>query len=220
MHLCIHTCMHIHKWIYMHKHACKQTYNHARIHTYMFLVNFDALAQATDIRIERRQVVFLSWMQDSNQGLSNPISSRVNARWQTYWAIVDQAKKTWTRQPVPMISEHSAHSTPLSVGFRAWLWRYTCFLLLISKLWHRQAIFESKGDKLSSSVECRIRTKVFATESPADRMPADNPIELSGIKLKTLLNEFDSIKFFIYLLQFQWNMLLRTQYKIRNRSYR
>ena len=26
-------------------------------------------------------------------------------------------------------------------------------------LWHRQAIFESKGDKLSSSAECRIRTQ-------------------------------------------------------------
>ena len=35
---------------------------------------------------------------------------------------------------------------------------YTC-LLLISMLWHRQAIFESKGDKLSSSAEGRIRTQ-------------------------------------------------------------
>ena len=33
---------------------------------------------------------------------------------------------------------------------------YTCLLLLISMLWHGQAIFESKGDKLSSSAECRI----------------------------------------------------------------
>ena len=31
---------------------------------------------------------------------------------------------------------------------------YTCLLLLISMLWHRQAIFKSKGDKLSSSAEC------------------------------------------------------------------
>ena len=36
---------------------------------------------------------------------------------------------------------------------------YICFLLLISMLWHRQAIFESKGDKLSSSAECRILTQ-------------------------------------------------------------
>ena len=57
-----------------------------------------------------------------------------------------------------MISKHSAHSTLLPIGFRTWLWRYTCLLLLISMLWHRQAIFESKGDKLSSSAEGRIRT--------------------------------------------------------------
>ena len=66
--------------------------------------------------------------------------------------------KTWTRQPVAMISKHKIHSTSLPVGFRTWLWRYTCLLLLISMLWHRQAIFESKGDKLFSSAECRIRT--------------------------------------------------------------
>ena len=28
-------------------------------------------------------------------------------------------------------------------------------------LWHRQAIFESKGDKLSSSAECRIYTTLL-----------------------------------------------------------
>ena len=50
--------------------------------------------------------------------------------------------KTWTRQPVPMISKHSAHLTPLPFGIRTWLWRYTYLLLLISMLWHRQAIFE------------------------------------------------------------------------------
>ena len=43
------------------------TYIHTCIHTYMFVVvNFDALAQASDIWIERRQVVFLCRMQDSN----------------------------------------------------------------------------------------------------------------------------------------------------------
>ena len=58
-----------------------------------------------------------------------------------------------------MISKHSAHLTLLPIGFRTWLWRYACLLLLISMLWHRQAIFESKGDKLSSSAEGRIRTQ-------------------------------------------------------------
>ena len=84
--------------------------------------------------------------------------------------------KTWTRQPVPMISKHSAHLTPLPVSIRTWFWRYTYLLLLISMLWFRQAIFESKGDKLSSSAECRIRTqRVYETQSAADWMPADKP---------------------------------------------
>ena len=127
---------------------------------YIFVVvNFDALAQASDIWIERRQVVFPCWEQDSNPGvLWNLIFSRLNACWQTDWAFEDQAKKTWTRQPVPMISKHSAHLTPLPFGIRTWLGRYTYLLLLISMLWHRQAIFESKGDKLSSPAESRIRT--------------------------------------------------------------
>ena len=86
------------------------------------------------------------------------IASRLNACWQTDWVIEDQAK-TWTWQPVPMISEHSAHLAPLSVDFRTWLWQYTYLLLLISMLWHRQAIFKSKGDKLSSSAEGRIWTR-------------------------------------------------------------
>ena len=67
--------------------------------------------------------------------------------------------KTWTRQPVPMISEHSAHLTPLPIDLSTCLWRYTYFLLLISMLWQRQAIFKSKGDKLFSSAECRICTR-------------------------------------------------------------
>ena len=36
------------------------------------VVNFDALAQASDIRIERRQVAFLCWMQDLNPGSQTP----------------------------------------------------------------------------------------------------------------------------------------------------
>ena len=59
-------------------------------------------------------------------------------------------------------------------------------MLSISMLWHRQAIFKSKVDKLSSAAECRIWTRVFGTESPADWMPTDKPTELSRIKLLNL----------------------------------
>ena len=85
-----------------------------------------------------------------------------------------------------MISKHSANLTPLPLGIRTWLWRYT-YLLLISMLWHRQAIFEMKWDKLSSSAESRIRIqRVSDTYWPADWMPADKPTELFLIKLINL----------------------------------
>ena len=67
--------------------------------------------------------------------------------------------KTGTRQPVPMVSMQSAHSTLLPVGIRTWLWWYTCLFLLISMLWPKQAVFESTGDQLSYFVECRIHTQ-------------------------------------------------------------
>ena len=41
------------------------------------------------------------------------------------------------------------------------LWLCTCLLLLTLMLWHRQVIFKSKGDKLSSSAKCRFWTRVF-----------------------------------------------------------
>ena len=92
------------------------------------------------------------------RGPRHHIASRLNARWQTDWAIKNQAKNL-NSTARPMISEHSAHLTPLSVDFCTWLWRYTYLLSLISMLWHMQAIFKSKGDKLCSSAECRIWTQ-------------------------------------------------------------
>ena len=70
-------------------------HSHLALAIYIFVVvNFDALAQASDFRIERRQVVFLCWRQDSNpEGLRHLFASRLNACWQTDWAIEDQAKK-------------------------------------------------------------------------------------------------------------------------------
>ena len=45
-------------------------------------------------------------------------------------------KKCWTRQPVPMISDRWAHSTPLLVGFRTWLWRYENSFRIITEYTH------------------------------------------------------------------------------------
>ena len=106
--------------------------------------------------------------------------------------------KTWTRQPVPMISKHSAHSTSLPVGFRTWRWRYTCLLLLISRLWHRQAIFEWKGDKMSSSAECRIRTQglrhLFASRLNA-HWQTDWAIEDQAENLNSTAHPYDQQAF-------------------------
>ena len=56
---------------YNNEQATKQT--KAINNSYIFVVvNFDALAQASDIQIERQQVVFLCWMQDLNPGSQTP----------------------------------------------------------------------------------------------------------------------------------------------------
>ena len=92
---------------------------------------------------------------------------------------------TWIRQPVPMISKHSANSTSQPVGFRTWLWRYTCLLLLISMLWHRQAIFESKRDKLSTSAECRDSNSGSQTPNRQQtKCPLTNRLSYRGSSYK------------------------------------
>ena len=187
--------------------------SHLALAIYIFVVvNFDALAQASDIQIETRQVVFLCRMQDLNPGSQKP--NRQQNRKETScvplqnagfeprvpdtkspadWMLADKPTelsriklKTWTRQPVPMISEYSAHKNPLSVDFRTWLWRYTYLLLLISMLWHRQAIFKSKGDKLCSSAECRLWTRC-PRHQIASRLNArwQTDWAIARIKLKT-----------------------------------
>ena len=61
----------------------------------------------------------------------------------------------------------------------------TVSILLISMLWHRQAIFESKGNKLSSSAEYRLWLRVSGTESPAECTPAYKLTKLLRVKLKS-----------------------------------
>ena len=54
-------------------------------------INFYALAQVNDFRIERTKVIFFCWLPDSNPESQTP-NRRLNSRWQTDWAIEDQAK--------------------------------------------------------------------------------------------------------------------------------
>ena len=87
--------------------------SHLAMVIYIFVVvNLDALAQASVIQIERRQVVFLCWMKNFTFALCSGI---------------------------------------LHICCQI-------LMLVISMLGHRQAIFNSKGDKLCSSAKCRIWT--------------------------------------------------------------
>ena len=67
--------------------------SHLALAIYIFVVvNFDALAQASDIQIERRQVVFLCRMQDLNPVSQTPNRQQTEWSLTTDWAIEDQAK--------------------------------------------------------------------------------------------------------------------------------
>ena len=76
---------------------------------------------------------------------------------------------------------------------------HTCLLLLISILWHRQAIFESKGDKLSSSAEGRIRTNQGLRHQIASRLNArwqtDWAIEDQAKNLNSTARPYDQQAF-------------------------
>ena len=115
-----------------------------------------------------RQVIFKSkrdklcssaecriWTRDPR----HQIASRLNARWQTDWAIEDQAKiLNLTARPYDQLAFSPIDPTVSWFSYLA-LALYTCLLLLILMLWHRQAIFKSKGDKLCSTAESRIWTR-------------------------------------------------------------
>ena len=74
-----------------------------------------------------------------------------------------------------------------------------CLLLLISMLWHRQAIFESKGDKLSSSAESRIWTHQGLRHQIASRLNAhwqtDWAIEDQAKNLNSTARPYDQRAF-------------------------
>ena len=102
----------------------------------------------------------------------------------SYWSMVSNEKlfKWWI----------APYSQP---AFSENIWTiYPYLLLLISMLWHRQAIFESKGDKLSSSAECRIRTQglrhLFASRLNA-RWQTDWALEDQAKNLNSTARPYD-----------------------------
>ena len=120
-----------------------------------------------------------------------------------------------------MISKHSAHSTLLPIGFRTWLRRYTCLLLLISMLWHRQGIFESKGDKLSCNLLqinsihaiyiCAQNVKKYSVVLLSINAPENSSLTVHLNKLvHNLCMCFCVVVFLLIIVEFHpypWNLL-------------
>ena len=105
--------------------SIQPTWPYCQVHTYINTYIHTCLLLLISM-LWHRQAIFKSkgdnlcssaecriWTRDPR----HQIASRLNARWQTDWVTEDQAN-TWTRQPVPMISEHSAHLAPLSVTYK------------------------------------------------------------------------------------------------------
>ena len=83
-------------------------------------------------------------------------------------------------------------------------------------LWHRQAIFESKGDKLSSSAECRIRTqRVSGTESPADWMHMHMHMRHMHIQIHIHIHTHT----YRYTYTYTWPSALRLPHRQPSKTY-
>ena len=194
-----------HTFLHTYIHTCLQTYIHTYIHTCMHTYIHTYLLLLISM-LWHRHAIFKS----KGDKLCSSAESRFepgipDTKSPADWMLADKPTelsriklKTWTPQPVPMISEHSAHLTPLSVDFRTWLWRYIYLLLLISMLWHRQALFKSKGDKLCSSAESRIWT-LDPRHQIASRLNArwktDWAIEDQAKKLNSTARSYDQRAF-------------------------
>ena len=109
-----------------------------------------------------------------------------------------------------MISKHSAHLTPVPFGIRTWLWRYT-YLLLISMLWHRQVIFESKGDKLSSSAYIFVVVNFDALAQARD-------VRIEGDKLSSSAEGRIRTQGFRYLFTSRLNACWQTDWAIEDQA--
>ena len=108
-------------------------------HICMYVVNFDALAQAIDIRIERRQVVFVCWMQDSN-----PRSQTPN-RQQTDCPLTN--RQSQVRKPTDSGVEWAECSLIIGTGCRVQV-----FSLILDSSVGLSLAIQSAGDLVSETL--------------------------------------------------------------------
>ena len=112
-------------------------------------------------RLPLLNVGYKSWESET----PNQIASRLIARWQTDWAIEDQAK-TWTQQPVPVMSENSAHLTSLPPELvRPWLWWYIYLLFDFDSALAQWSDFELKGMETSCLSKLNVGFQPWNSET-------------------------------------------------------
>ena len=134
----------------------------------------------------------------THQGLRHQIASKLNARWQTDWAVEDQAKNL-NSAARPYDQRAFSLLDPTAVWHSHLALAIYMFVVVNFDAWHRQAIFESKGDELSSSAEYRIRTHQGLRHQIASRLNArwqtDCAIEDQAKKLNSTVRAYDKRAF-------------------------
>ena len=116
------------------------------------------------------------------KGLWNRISSRLNARSHTDWAIEDQVK-TLNSNANPYDQQAFSPFSPIADTASPWLWRYTCLLVFIMMHWQQGIDIKSKWGELSSSAECRFQTHVLWNWISSRLNAPDKLTELLRIRL-------------------------------------
>ena len=99
--------------------------SHLALAIYIFVVvNFDALAQVSDIQIERRQVVFLCWMQDLNIHSKTKLNKTMCISWWRHQMETFSASRALCAGNSPVTGEFPAQrlvTRSFDVFFCVWI---------------------------------------------------------------------------------------------------
>ena len=137
----MYECIYEYLWMYVHAYMyVSANAPHAFVYTHM-CVNVCIFNCLILIVLWHREVIFnqkeTRCLPLLNAGFE-PWKSETPNRQQTKCPLTNRLRyrglrKPWTQEPVPMMSEHSAHLTSLPELVHPWLWRYTYLLFDFEK---------------------------------------------------------------------------------------
>ena len=186
------TARRYYQWAFSPLDPTVSWFSHLALAIYIFVVvNFDALAQASDIQIEKRQVVYLCWKQDLNPGSQTPNRQQTECSLTNLLSYPGSSKKLELDSP----SLWSARVQPtwphcqLTFASGSGDKHICCCQFRCSGTGKRYSNRKetSRGPLLNAGFE----PGVLDTKWPADWMLADKPTVLSRIKLKTWTRQPD-----------------------------